>query len=199
MRLVGIVGMGLCIEILGCGSSPNATFYALSAENGATQACAPHDIKIRRPGLAGYLDRPEIVRRIVDFRLSTIPNDRWGEPLDAMVARVLALDIEQRLPRSITFTEDGSITADADATVEIDLQRFDGGSDGNVILLAKVAVTLGTMQAPSTSRTIALREKPREATTSALVATMSDLLAQLADYIAGGICRSVHEGSPQND
>ena len=196
----------LLVLATGCGSSPEPIFYALSPtrsviqaqapapaqpspqagarQPGAAQAGAPHAIRIRRPGLAGYLDRPEIVRRVVEFRLGVASNERWGEPLDMMVARVLAEDIQQRVPGASVFTAEGAITADPDATVEVDVQRFDVGETGEVNLVAQVAVERGATHTAAATQAVRLGARPRADTTAALVSTMSDLLGQMADQIA---------------
>jgi uncharacterized lipoprotein YmbA len=194
---------GLLALATGCGSSPEPIFYALSPTRGVVQAQAPavppppasqgasaapsgvpHAIRIRRPGLAGYLDRPEIVRRVVEFRLGVASNERWGEPLDMMVARVLAEDIQQRVPGASVFTAEGAITADPDATVEVDVQRFDVGETGEVNLVAQVAVERGATHTAAATQAVRLGARPKGDTTAALVATMSDLLGQMADQIA---------------
>ncbi|MGH7439860.1 MAG: PqiC family protein, partial [Polyangiaceae bacterium] len=112
MTLGTCVSIVLAVAACDCGSSPRSTFYALSPQPGLSEPAGLRTVKIRRPGLAGYLDRPEIVRGIVDHRIAIADTDRWGEPLDAMVARVLAQDLEQRLPGVTVFTEDGPITTD---------------------------------------------------------------------------------------
>jgi uncharacterized lipoprotein YmbA len=183
-RGVLVLALAAPPSFAGCGSSPEPVFYALAPTRGVTAPLAIHAIRIRRPGLAGYLDRPEIVRGVVDFRLGVTSNERWGEPLDAMLGRVLAEDLDQRVPGSSVYTEDGAITADPEATVEVDFRRFDIGSDGQANLWAEVAVQRGDNSARATSRSVKLSQAPAAATTSALVATMSDLLGQLADQIA---------------
>ena len=201
-RLVTFAGALLALAT-GCGSSPEPIFYALSPTRGvvqvqaqaqaqaqlspppgAPQTGAPHAIRIRRPGLAGYLDRPEIVRRVVEFRLGVAANERWGEPLDMMVARVLAEDIQQRVPGASVFTAEGAITADPDATVEVDVQRFDVGETGEVNLVAQVAVERGATHTAAATQAVRLGARPKADTTAALVSTMSDLLGQMADQIA---------------
>ena len=168
----------------GCWSSAEPVFYALAPTHGSPASSSLRTVRIQRPGLAGYLDRPEIVRRVTDYRLGVASNERWGEPLDAMLGRVLAEDVEQRVPGASVFTEDGAITQDPDATVEVDVRRFDVGSDGRAILWAEVAVARGSHQGPPASRSIQLGAAPASPATSALIATLSDLLGQLADQIA---------------
>lgn len=168
----------------GCGSSPPSSFYALSAEQGSAQPAPFHTIELRRPGIAGYLDRPEIVKRIVDHRLGVADTDRWAAPLDEMLGRVLAQDVEQRLTGSMVFTEGGAITADADVTVEVDIRRLDVDETGQVELIADMAIEKGADHAVAGTRVVHLRHRPSTSSTSALVTAMSDALGNLADGIA---------------
>ena len=177
------IASSITSSITGCGSSPEVTFYALSPTSGVLEKATPHAIRIRRPGLAGYLDRPEIVRRVVNYRLGVAATDRWGSPLDVMIGRVIAEDVELRLPGSSVYTEDGAITADADATVEIDIQRFDVGEAGELVLVAEVAIEKGSAHGAVASRGVRLSAKPKSDATPSFVAAMSDLLGQLADQV----------------
>jgi uncharacterized lipoprotein YmbA len=170
---------------VGCGSSPPSSFYALSAQRGAVQPAPFHIIKLRRPGIAGYLDRPEIVKRIVDHRLGVTDTDRWAAPLDEMLGRILAQDVEQRLAGSVVFTEDGAITADADVTVEIDVRELDVDEAGQVGLVAEVAVERGADHTVSGARVVRIRHRPSAASTPAMVGAMSDALGDLADEVSG--------------
>jgi uncharacterized lipoprotein YmbA len=195
MKTASLVAVAIGIGTsMGCGSSPPSTFYALSPESGAVHAAPVRTLKLRRPGIAGYLDRPEIVRRIVDHRLGLVDTDRWAAPLDEMLARVLAQDVEQRLQGSVVFTEDGAITADADLTIEIDLRRFDVGESGEVNLVAEIALEKGDGHEPVGARSVHLRELPSAVTTPALLVAMSDLVGQLADEV--GLLARDNSGAP---
>lgn len=181
MKLLGIT---MCLVIAGCGASPESTFYALAPTHGAPHAATLRTVELRRLSIPGYLDRPEIVRSVVDYRLGVAPLERWGEPLDEMLGRVLAEDIEQRAPGSSVFTEGGAIRADADASIEIDVRRFDVGPKGEVALVAEVALKQPNSAALVASRSVTLRVAPKDGSTPALVAAMSDLVGKLADEVA---------------
>lgn len=169
---------------LGCGSSPPSTFYALSAERGVAEPALVHTLKLRRPAIAGYLDRQAIVAQVTGHRLVLVDTDRWASPLDEMLGRVLAQDIEQRLAGSVVFTEDGAITAEAEITLEVDVRRLDVGDGGEASLVAEVAMEKGAGHAALATRRVELRQAPRDTSTRALVAAMSDLVGKLADAIA---------------
>jgi uncharacterized protein len=184
---------GLVFAATGCGSSPSAHFFALSpspprataAPQAPVQPVALRTIRLRRPSIPGYLDRPEIVRSVVGYRVGVGANERWGGPLDEMIGRVLAQDIERRVPGSSVFTEDGAITADPDMTVEVNVERFEVGDGGSVTLVVTVAVERGLAHEASAARSLQLDARPEAYTTSGIVGAMSGLLGQLADGIAG--------------
>ena len=88
-------------------------------------------MELQRPGLAGYLDRPGIVRANSAVQLSVTTNERWGEPLGDLIGRILAENLNQRLPGSSVFTSSGSISAQPDARVELDVQRLDADASGD--------------------------------------------------------------------
>ncbi len=125
------------------------------------------------------------MRSSEDFRLDVLGNDWWGEPVDAMLSRVLVQDLSQRLPASTVFAENGAITATPDASVELNVQRFDEDHSAALILLAQVAVT-GRV---TMTRNVRFAVPPPSPGTSGLVSAMSTAVGLLADEIAGMLMR----------
>lgn len=162
-------------------SSPNPDLYVLAPVSGATHGGAPRVIVLRGIAIAHYLERSQIVRSSEGYRIDVLSNEWWGEPLDAMLNRILVQELNQRLPGSTVYGDRGAISATAAATVEINLQRFDLDRDGALLLAAQVAVD----GKGRTSRGVTFAVRPAGATTRALVAAMSAATAQLADAIAG--------------
>jgi hypothetical protein len=162
-------------------TSPNPKLYVLAPQPGATHPGAPRVIALRAIAIAHYLERSQIVRSSEGYRMDVLSNEWWGEPLDAMMSRILVQELNQRLPGSTVYGDSGAISTPADATVEINLQRFDLDRDGAVLLAAQIAVE-GRRTA---SRGVSFTVRPADATTQALVAAMSAATAQLADAIAG--------------
>jgi uncharacterized lipoprotein YmbA len=163
-----------------CGS-PNPSLYVLASIPGATHSGAPRIIQLRAISVPHYLERSQIVRSSEGYRMDVLSNDWWGEPLDSMMSRILIQELNQRLPGSTVYGDSGAISTPSDATVEINLQRFDLDRDGSVLLSTQVAVE---GKRPVT-RGVPLTVHPADATTQALVAAMSTAVAQLADAIAG--------------
>jgi uncharacterized lipoprotein YmbA len=163
----------------GC-SSPNPSLYVLAAIPGPTQSGAPRIVQLRTIAIAHYLERSQIVRSSEGYRMDVLSNDWWGEPLDTMVGRILVQELNQRLPGGIVYGDSGAISTPPDATVEINLQRFDLDRDGALLLAAQIAVDARHV----TSRGVAFTVRPADATTQALVAAMSAAVAQVANTIA---------------
>jgi uncharacterized lipoprotein YmbA len=177
LRILGLLLLAGCV-------SPNPVLYTLAVVPGPVRAGAPHAIQVRRIGLAGYLDRPGIVRSTADYKLYIATDDRWGEPFGGLLVRVLDQDLSQRLPGSAIFADSGAISADPDLIVEIDVQRFDADSTGVVVLSAQVAVRPGDRGDRAQTRPIRLQVTPSSTSTADYVAALSQALGQMADIIA---------------
>jgi len=172
------------LALAGC-TSPEPAYFTLAAVPGQAAAGGPKLVELQRPGLAGYLDRPGIVRANGAYQLQVAGTERWGEPLGDLVGRILSEDLNQRLPGTSVFTTAGSISAQPDVRIELDVQRFDADSSGDVVLLAQVAVSQGRNRAGALTRTVRLTQRPAGPGTAPLVAAMSAVLGQLADAVAG--------------
>ncbi len=183
MRRRDFVAAPALLALWGCASADPA-IYTLRAVPGQPSGGGPATVKLARPGLAGYLDRPEIVRDSSASRLQLNSGERWGEPVGDMIGRVLALDLAQRLPGSSVFTEAGTISVDAAATVELDVQRFDLDTSGVVVLLVQVAVEQSRNHDAAATRSLRETVTPTGTGTPQLVAAMSTALGQMADQVA---------------
>ncbi len=184
MRLSWRALVALALLPVAC-SSPNPSLYVLAPEPGAVRAGGPRTIEVRAISLARYLERSQIVRSSEGYRMDVLANEWWGEPLDSMMGRILVLELSQRLPGSTVYADSGAISALPDATVEINVERFDLDRLGGVRLEAQVAVD----GRRSRARGVSLTVRPVDGTTGALVGAMSAATAQLADVIAGMLAR----------
>jgi uncharacterized lipoprotein YmbA len=186
--VAAVLGLSLSVGTSACGSSPDAVYFVLSPVPAShppeATASWAHLVKVRRPAIAGYLDRAEIVSRVADYRLRVASGESWSEPFGDMIGRVLGEDLGERLRGSIVFSEASPISADPDAVVSVDIQRFDVGDDGDVTLRAEVAIERARDRATASVSNVDLKAHPRAAGTAALARAMSDLIGQLADRVA---------------
>jgi hypothetical protein len=177
--------LGLGAALAACGSSRSPTLYTLAAEPGAQfpRALPPADLRIVE--VAQYLARPEIVRRNGAFELDAAEYERWGEPFDAMVTRVLLEDLALRLPGTALAIASSSVALRGEAAVGVAIARFDPDPDGTVQLEARWTIDRGAkLPAKVQLERIA---RPGGTTATDLVGAMSDCLATLADRIAEGL------------
>jgi uncharacterized protein len=164
-------------------ASVEPVYYTLATVPGTSRPGGPKHVEIRRIGLAGYLDRNSIVRADTGVRLVVDANQVWAEPPADMIGRVLAQDLTERLPGTIVFSESGAISADPDATVEVNIQRFNQDRTGHVVLLAQVAIERGLGHRGVGSRTVSLSVAPPGPTVGDFVTALSGLLGQMADQV----------------
>jgi len=162
-------------------ASPNPSLYTLASVPGRTRTGAPRLIEVRAAALPQYLERSEIVRSTENYRLDVLPNDWWAESLSSMLSRVLVQDLLQRLPNSTVYSDTGAISALPDATVAVNVQRFDVDRSGVLLLQAEVSVRHGKIA----TRHVRLIVPVPGPATSSLVGAMSAAVGRLADEAAG--------------
>ena len=147
-------------------------------------------VAIARPALPDYMDRQQLVMRTGDGRLEMNPFQVWGEPLDAAISRVTALNLG-RLKNSLNIQPiENFITLDYEKLLEIRISRFEPDATGLVALectwkLQPVAGRVANTRSFATSVPIL---KPgalsSPAPQSGQTAAMNEALARLAREIA---------------
>ena len=164
-------------------SSADPVLYTIAVKPGPILDRGPAVVRLREIGLAGYLDRREIVRSSDGVRLDVARNDWWGEPLGGMLARVLVVELSQRLPQSNIYSEDGAITADPNAVLAVNIQRLDLDQSGNLELIAQAAVEFNRPRRTA-SRSFHIVKTPPTANVPGQVAATSDAVGELTDGLA---------------
>src|SRR5438270_12750475 len=131
--------LALAAALTAC-SPPSPVLYTIAPVPGRMQSGAPPAgpkvIALQQISTARFLERSEIVRSSENYRLDVMSNDWWGEPLGAMLSRVLIEELSQRLPHSTVIGESGAVTASPDAMIELNVQRLDEDASGNLVLQA---------------------------------------------------------------
>src|SRR5579859_1799672 len=169
----------LSLVLFGCTSS-NPTLYTIAPVNGTEHQAGPKVILLQQLGLERYLERSQIVRSSENYRLDVLENDWWGEPLSAMLSRVLVAELGQRLPQSTVISEVGAVSAPADATITLNVQRLDEDAGGNLILQAQAGVSFKGHGAP-VLRGFHFSIPPSSPGTPGEVAAISVAVGRLAD------------------
>jgi uncharacterized protein len=165
-------------------SSPDPTLYTIAPVPGAVVSGAPKVIAVHGVGVAQYLARNPIVQTSGDYRIVLRPGSWWGEPIDAMLGRVLVQDLAQRLPQSTVYASSGALSGSSpDATIELEVQRLDLDRDGQLLLIAQASVSLKNRESGEV-RSFHISQPPPSASVEGQIAATSAALAQVADRIA---------------
>jgi uncharacterized lipoprotein YmbA len=168
-------------------ASPNPDLLTLDAVPGAVRTGGPRTVLLQDVALVPYLDRKAIVRSSQGYHIEVATNDWWGEPFGAMLGRVLSAEIEQRLPATTVFTEASAVAAVPDATVAINVTRFDEAVDGSVVLVAQIGVTFAQKARSAVTEGLRFTAPVSGKGVTAQAAAMSVALGQLADRLAQGL------------
>jgi uncharacterized protein len=170
----------LLILVTGC-SSPNPALYTIAPVSGDPQGRGPRVVVLQQISLARYLERSEIVRSSENYRLDIMSNDWWGEPLPAMLSRVLIEELSQRLPQSTILSSSGAVSVSPDATIELNVQQLDEDAAGRVVLLAQASVEFKSRRGTPIVRSFRFMQTPSVRGTAGEVAAISTAVGQLAD------------------
>lgn len=178
-----LFGVLLVVSVLAACSSPDPVLYTIAPLTGTPRNSGPKVVLLEHVDVARYLDRSQIVLSSENYKLDVKSNDWWGEPLGAMVTRVLRQELSQRLPQSTVINESGAVTAAPDATVDLDLQRLDEDASGNLILQAQASVNFKGSRAP-VLRSFQLNVPATAPGAPGAVAAVSTAVGQLAEGLA---------------
>lgn len=177
MPIIGLLLLAAC-------QSAEPNYYTLRAEPGEPLSGRKLIIKVQNPGIDETIDRPQMVRQGSDMRIRYDEMSQWAEPLDKMIERVVADDLQRRLPGSSVITESGNIVARPDYLVDLEVRQFGLNSKGQAVMEAVVSINR-----PASSgkpQTIFLAQ-PASGTGSAEAQALSALLAQSSGQIARDI------------
>jgi uncharacterized protein len=174
--------LALAAALTAC-SSPNPVLYTIAPVQGPVRYAGPKVIALQQIATARYLERSEIVRSSENYRLDVMSNDWWGEPLAAMLGRILIEELGQRLPQSTVVGETGAVSVSPDATIALNMQRLDEDASGNLVLQAQASINFKGRSAP-VLRNFRFVVPPSAPGIQGEVSAISTALGQLADGLA---------------
>jgi uncharacterized protein len=182
-------------SLTGCASSPNESFYTLSAGvpvNGATPASgeSAYSVAVGPITLPEVVDRPQIVLRASPNEVIIVELHRWAEPLRSEIPRIIADNLTADLNVKRVAAYPQSAGDNADYRVLVDIQRFDSTMGESVTIDALWTVKRVSDGALRTGRSMA-RESTGGGTYEAVVAAHSRALATISHEIAEAIRSSV--------
>lgn len=178
---------------IGCASTPASRFYTLSATSGPAAPSSDLSIAVGPVTVPAMVDRPQIVVSMGSNRVRLEEFDRWAEPLQNNIARVVADNLVQMLGTPRVFSAAQTSSVDADYRAAIDVQSFQSAPAEAAILDAVWSVRRTKDGKVETGRTT-VRETVQEKSYDALAAGHSRAVARLSNDIANAV-RSLDRSS----
>jgi uncharacterized lipoprotein YmbA len=160
-------------------SSPDLEPFSEMAE--------PLTVGVGPVSLPDYLMRPEIVCRPGASEIALAEFDRWAEPLDETVARVLLDNLSRVLPDAGLLSYPYNRTTPVDLRLEVDVKSFEQQPDGAVLLAAAWSLfdREGKMLRKEETRiTAGVSGEGYPAVVSAMNAALAELSEKLAQALS---------------
>lgn len=177
-------GLGILALLAGCAASPSPRHFSLGdGQAGARPQGLTPSIVITQTTLPELIDRPQLVIRRSDNRVSIDEQHRWAEPLRRDIPRVLADELGRQLDSSrvLSLPIDGQ-GFDADYRLLLDVQRLEaiGGQGAQADVVWRLLPRQGK---PIVGRSV-LRETSGSDDPEALVVAQRRVLKLVAAEIA---------------
>jgi uncharacterized protein len=194
-RLVTITLPCLFLMLVGCGTTPNPRFYALtSAPAPPASSSTTMTVAVGPVTIPAAVDRPQIVLTTGPNRVRLEEFDRWAAPLQNDIARAVAANLVAALGTSRVMLASAPVTATVDYRAIIEIQRFESTLGQAAVLDAVWAVNRTKDGKSQTGRTTA-RESTSDGSFDALAAAHSRAIGRLSQDLANALRELAGSGS----
>jgi uncharacterized protein len=214
-RLLALALVGfLSPVILGCGSifpkpRPSRLYglTSLSPPEHATDPSAgpgragleiadsrPMSVGIGPIRLPGYLDREEIMIRVEPNRFNILEDERWAEPLDENLARVLMQNLSILLRTDQIFVFPWPRNEKPSYRVDVEVLRFESNSASQSQLTARWTITDFNNNDKAVSNELRVVRQAKDDSVGAAVAALSETVADLSSDIADALMKQADFG-----
>ncbi len=187
IRTIRTIAIFCLVSLAGCGSSPPVNYYALETIDNRLAADAEGSpiLGLGPFRMPEYLNRSQMVTRGSGTEIVVDEFNRWAEPLDDAIHRVLASNLDVLLESMVVVAYPSSAIADIDYRLVGRFDRFNSGPDGMVVLDVQwgVADSTGAIRlSPRRAHFESQATRPDDA--GSIAQAMSDVLAQFCREIA---------------
>lgn len=200
-RGAAVLAVLLTGSLPGCGSSPPSSFYTLSpSPMTAISSVADSDITIGPIDIPDYLNRPQIVTRGDRSELKLAEFDRWAEPLDDSIQRMLTINIRSLLGSNevVEYPSKGRFGLHYHVVARI--QRFDTDSRGNAVLEAGWGILDSNGDRVAPAKRGRFESQASNANDyNQIVAALDDTVSQLSVAIARSLIEIQNESKRSPD
>jgi len=182
--------IGLAL-VTACGSSPPTRYYQLEERVSQTDNSSSSTLSVRVGPLyiARYLQQPNIVTRQDDYQVEVAEFDRWVEPLEQSIGRILTTNLSDTL--SSNWVHEFGVGNDAierfDYQVLVTITRFDADANDTATLTAQWNLVTPQPSVTVLAKRTVLTQPVSSSSYSSQAAALSDLISELAKEIADNI------------
>ena len=182
--------IGLAL-VTACGSSPPTRYYQLEERLSQTDNSSSSTLSVRVGPLyiARYLQQPNIVTRQDDYQVEVAEFDRWVEPLEQSIGRILTTNLSDTL--SSNWVHEFGVGNDAierfDYQVLVTITRFDADANDTATLTAQWNLVTPQPSVTVLAKRTVLTQPVASSSYSSQAAALSDLISELAKEIADNI------------
>ncbi|MFZ1416463.1 MAG: PqiC family protein [Defluviicoccus sp.] len=177
------------LTLAGCSATPTPRFYSLAsvappASESPRPAGQNQSVAVGSVTLPAYLDRPQVVTRSGVYAVDMAEFDRWSEPLQDMVPRVIAENLSILLGSDQVYLSPRRNLPGLTHQVDIAIDRFDLDDQDRVVLAARWDLVERSHDEVVSSRKVTITEAAADRSYDTIVAAMSKALALLSRDIA---------------
>ncbi|MEO8603062.1 MAG: ABC-type transport auxiliary lipoprotein family protein [bacterium] len=184
LTLMALAMLAGCTLLSGPQGEPTR-FYVLTAPP-AAPGMSPLRLGLGPVHFPGYLDRPQMARRVDDNRVAYVESARWAEPLKDNFEHVLAANLGGLLGTDRVIRFPWYRTAPIDYAVTVEVSRFERQPGDDVALIARWTLRDGKSGDPLAADLADLHRPAStpDQTAAALSAVTAELAQQIADAVA---------------
>jgi uncharacterized lipoprotein YmbA len=181
----------ITIALAGCASTPQTEFYTL-ADFPLPAAAAPLGeppltVGVGPVKLPAYIDRPEIVLRVSDYKVDLLTFDNWAAPLDQRFPEALISDMQLQMPFARVIAYPPRLPTPADVQIEISVERFDVDASGTAVLIANWWLRGPQARPLPYAGKAEVSANAAENTMAGRVAALSEAVAKLGRKLVGAV------------
>lgn len=174
-----------------CAPVEPTRFYTLATAANPAPVAKPERelvVGLGPVALPEYLNRPDLVTRSGETQMRLADLDKWAEPLEALLPRIMAEDLLVMLGAKDVILLPQRRDLALDRIVEVDILRFDGDDAGHVVLDARWRVfDADNERLLKSGRSIISEQGAPPPDYNAVVAAMSRAAARVSEEIATSI------------
>ena len=171
-----------------CGTTPQSHHYLLTAAEAPLPSGDSPSLGIGPISLSAYLNRNALVRRSGSNQLELSTTERWGEPLEDGIARVLGLNLAGRLQTKSVVRYPWHPARAPQYGIKVHVLEMDATADSATLVVEWLVYR--PADASAIDRQLSRQSSPLpgpDADSNTLASLYSDMLLALSEDIAATI------------